>query len=67
MFDCHGLTLSLILNPFQFPSCLRREFIFLKNVESALLLEASVCLLMTEPAGDAEVFAGGFDKVGGGK
>ena len=67
MFDCHGLTLSLILNPFQFPECLRRVFIFLENVGCAFLLEVYVCLLMTEPAGDAEVFAGGFDKVGGGK
>lgn len=38
-----------------------------KNVENKLLIEMSDCLLMSEPAGDAEVFAGGFDKVGGGE
>ncbi len=38
-----------------------------ENVENILLIEMSDCLLMSEPAGDAEVFAGGFDKVGGGE
>ena len=37
------------------------------NVENILLIEMSDCLLMSEPAGDREVFAGGFDKVCGGK
>ena len=41
--------------------------IFLENVECALWIETFVWLLMAEPAGDAEVFAGCFDKVGGGK
>jgi hypothetical protein len=40
---------------------------FLKNVEGALLIETSVCLLMEEPAGDAEVFPRRFDEVGGGE
>lgn len=40
---------------------------FLKNVEGALLIETSVCLLMAEPAGDAEVFVGGLEDECSGK
>jgi hypothetical protein len=58
----------LAVNDFNFHSAYNNvDFMFLENVERALLMKTSICLLMAEPAGDAEIFAGGFDEVGGGE